>query len=68
MNKYKILVPADKLKSVIPIPEEFKHKEVEVSISLPERKKFDPRKYRGIANYTKDEIDNEIAQMRKEWD
>ena len=64
MNKYTIVVPADKLQGVIPVPREFKHKEVEVSITLSRRKKFDPRKYRGACKATKDEIDREIERIR----
>ncbi len=68
MSKYTIVVPADKLQSVIPIPTEFQHKEVEVSISLSRRKKFDPRKYRGLGTDTKEIIDRELVRMRGEWD
>jgi hypothetical protein len=68
MNKYTIVVPADKLQGVIPLPREFQHKEVEVSVSLSRRKKFDPRKYRGLGKATKDEIDRELMRMRGEWD
>ncbi|OHD63709.1 MAG: hypothetical protein A2176_05650 [Spirochaetes bacterium RBG_13_51_14] len=68
MNKYTVVVPADRLQGVIPIPSEFQHKEVEVSISLSRRKKFDPRKYRGTGKATKEEIDRELGRMRGEWD
>ena len=67
MNKYTIVVPADKLQGVIPVPQEFQHKEVEVSISLSRRKKFDPRKYRGVGKATRDEIDRDLKRMRGEW-
>ncbi len=67
MNKYIVVVPAEKLKGIIPIPAEFQHKDVEVSISLSRRKKFDPRKYRGAGKSTKEEIDREIGRMRGEW-
>ena len=48
MHKYTVLVHADKLKSIIPIPAEFENREVELIISLPRKNKFNPRKYRGI--------------------
>lgn len=67
MNKYTVVVPADKLQGIIPIPSEFQHKEVELSISLPLRKKFDPRKYRGAGNTAKDQIDRELDQIKGEW-
>jgi len=67
MNKYTVVVPADKLQGIIPIPSEFQHKDVEVSISLSQRKKYDPRKYRGAGKATKEEIDGELKRMRGEW-
>ncbi|HNW27309.1 MAG TPA: hypothetical protein PKN50_02430 [Spirochaetota bacterium] len=67
MNKYTVVVPADKLQGVIPIPSEFQHKDVEVSISLSQREKFDPRKYRGAGKATREEIDRELERMRGEW-
>lgn len=68
MNRYSIIVKADKLKGIIPIPSEFEHKEVEVVISLPRKKKFDPRRFRGVWSETKAEIDREIKAMRGDWD
>ena len=68
MNKYKVRVQADKLKEILPIPREFEHKEVEVMISLPRKKSFNPREYRGIFNHSKESIDKHVQQMRDEWD
>ncbi len=68
MNKYKILIQADKLKQIVPIPHEFEHKELEVIISLPQRKKIDPRKYSDIFHISKDEIDRDLMIIRDEWE
>jgi hypothetical protein len=67
MNKYVVVVPAEKLKGIIPIPQEFHNKEVELSISLSRKKKFDPRKYRSAGKSSKEEIDRELGRMRGEW-
>ena len=68
MNKYTILVQADKLKSIIPIPSEFEHKEVEIMISLPKKEKFNPQKFRGVCNESKESIDKKLKHMRMGWD
>ncbi|HQF10608.1 MAG TPA: hypothetical protein PKX62_21090 [Spirochaetota bacterium] len=68
MNRYTVRVNADRLKEVIPLPPEFAHREVDVLITLPGKKSFDPRAYRGIFRETKETIDRDIASMRKEWD
>jgi hypothetical protein len=67
MTNYKVVIQADLLKEIIPIPSEFEHKEVEVNISLHQKKKFNPREYRGIGNETKEKIDLKIASLRNEW-
>lgn len=38
MNRYTVIVQADKLKQVVPIPDEFEHKELEIIITLSEKK------------------------------
>ncbi len=68
MNKFTIVVSADKLRGVIPVPREFQHRDVEVSISISRRKKFDPRKYRGAGKAAKDEIDRDLKRIRGEWE
>ena len=68
MTKYTVIVKSDKLKDVIPIPSEFEHKDVEVSISLARKKKFDPKKYRGIGKASKESIDSYLKSVRSEWD
>jgi len=67
INKYTVLVQADKLKGIIPIPSQFEHKEVEVVISLPGKKHFDPKKYRGLGNAEKEKIDQDIIDIRAGW-
>ena len=67
MNKYTVLVDADKLKTVIPIPHEFEHQKVEVVVSLPVKRKLNPRKYRGLAGNTRESIDQSIRHIREEW-
>jgi hypothetical protein len=68
MNRYTILVKADKLKQVIPIPPEFENRELEVIIKLPEKKKFNASKFKSIFNIPKDEIDHDLELMRSEWE
>ena len=68
MTRYTVLVKADKLKKVITIPPEFEHKEVEVVISLPRKKKFNPSKYHGIFNIPKETVDNDLKRIRVEWE
>ncbi len=68
MNKYTVLVPADKLKTIIPIPPEFEHQQVEVAISLPRRKEFNPRKYRGAARGSRELVDGEINMIKRDWE
>jgi hypothetical protein len=52
MNKNIAVVPAEKLKGIISIPAEFQHKDVEVRISLSQKKRLDPRRYRGAGKST----------------
>ncbi len=68
MNRYRVLVQADRLKKIIPIPREFEHQEVEVTITLPRRNKFNPREFKSIFHATKDEIDSDLKGLREEWD
>jgi len=67
MNRYTVLVQADKLKKVIPIPAEFEHKELEVIIKLSEKKNTDINLYNGIFHMTKEEIDRDISSIRDAW-
>ena len=67
MNRYTVLVQADKLKQVIPIPVEFENQELEIIITLPKKKEFNPDKYSTIFNISKDEIDRDIEHIRNEW-
>jgi len=67
MNRYTVLVQADKLKKVIPIPPEFEHKEVEVIIALPSKKNVNISMYNKIFNMTKEEIDRDILSMKDDW-
>ena len=68
MNQYTVLVQADKLKQVIPLPSEFENHELEVIIKLSSKKVFNPGNYTSIFNVTKDEIERDLLQMRKEWE
>ncbi len=67
MNRYTILVQAEKLKKIIPIPPEFENRELEVVIKLPDKKQFNPEKYKSIFNIPKDTIDRDIELLRNEW-
>ena len=67
MNRYTMIVQADVLKKVIPIPSEFEHMELEVIIGLPERKKVDIRSYNSIFQMTKEEVDCDLKSMRDDW-
>lgn len=68
MNRYTVLVQADKLKQVIPIPSEFENHELEVVIKLSQKKVFNPGSYNSIFNISREEVDRDLNKMRKEWD
>ncbi len=68
MDRYTVLVQADKLKQVIPIPAEFENHELEVVIKLSRKKEFNPGNYNSIFNISREEIDRDLENMRKEWD
>jgi hypothetical protein len=67
MNRYTVLVQADKLKQVIPIPSEFENHELEVVIKHSQKKVFNPGSYNSIFNISREEIDRDLNIMRKEW-
>jgi hypothetical protein len=68
MNRYRVLVQADRLKTIIPIPREFEHKEVEVTITLPRKSTFNPREFKSIFHVSKENIDSDLKGLRQEWD
>jgi hypothetical protein len=71
MEVIRKIVDLDRLRSMIDIPQSFKHSKVEILI-LPvennaeqKNKSFDPEMFFGVSNIKN--IDETIHEMRQEW-
>ncbi len=74
MQFIRTIVESNRLEKIVDIPKEFKNQKVEVLI-LPiydkkkkKRDAFNPNDYEGILNVDIESIDNEIRNMREEWE
>lgn len=74
MQFVRTIVESNRLEKIVDIPKEFKNQKVEVLI-LPiydkkkkKRETFNPNDYEGILNVDIESIDNEIRNMREEWE
>ena len=72
MNFVRKVIDSDSLESLISLPDELKHKKVEVLILPIEEKNreddFNPKEYRGVLNLDSEELETELNKMRDNWE
>jgi len=72
MNFIRTVVNSDALEKIISLPEELKHREVEILIfpiegtSKKPKNKFNPDEYAGVLHIKN--IEHEIRSLRDEWE
>ena len=72
MQVVRTIVESSRLEKIVEMPKEFKNKKVEVLI-LPvnekkKKRKFNPEDFEGILDLDIAKIDEEINNMRAEWE
>lgn len=72
MDFVRKIIDSNDIESVVSLPNELKNKKVELLIfpaeETEEKKNFNPEKFKGIMHLNKEEVENELEDMRREWE
>ncbi len=70
MDFVRKIINSDDLDAVLNLPQELKHKQVEVLVLPVEEEKdiekFNPEEFRGVLNI--ENVEEEVKAIREEWD